>query len=208
MWVLVQNNEVVRVFSIPASFRDKQGILHPKEAFEAWTPEELRAKGIYPLVTDDSGAPSPFHRPSGVTYDIAQEFVTEIRQWSPIPLEAAKLQARQIINSWKVQHQDSTFEYDGKTFQCDPRSRQFISGASLDAFISKDDPEFVQYFTDADNETHAFTADEMIELGKAAKAHVEYWHLQAVTKKALIDAAETIEDLITALSDVDVESEL
>lgn len=197
MWALVNDDEVVRVFHKPEEFRDRNGILHTPAIFQYWTNEELAAIGVFPAEITNIERPSRFHiRSDDFTFQVENDKVLLAYVYVLPELEDIKQQALEIVNNWKVSKQDGLFQYDGYDFQCDPRSREFITGAALDAYMSVDDPNFVQPFTDANNNTHEFSALQMIAMAKAAKANVEYWHMEALIKKASITFAETFEDVL------------
>ena len=205
MWALVKDGQIEKVFEYPQSFRDNNGVLHPSNIFEVWTEQELKDISVYPVENEGAEQPSRFHVHTGYDYTFDGTKVVRTSIWTPIELEVAKESALLTIEEWKRGHQDSTFEWNDAWWQCDQRSRDFILGRSLDAFIAVMtlQEDYTVTFRDADNVDHVLTAQQMIELGRAAAAHVQYWHDQAVIKKNAVKEAEDLETLVQILEELE-----
>lgn len=205
MWVEVRNGQVYQMFDAPHGFRDKNGILHDRSIFTRWSAEELRTVGIYPVVVQGE-PPTMFHReiPSA-EYTIEEEQVVLTKQFEAVDLDRCKDAARGAVNLWKIERQDSEFEFQGHMFQCNDRARGFITGIALEAAVAKLlEQEYSVTFTDADNQDHNFDADEAIALGQVAAEHVKFWHEEAKLIKAQIDSAADVETVDTILRSIDV----
>lgn len=200
MWVEVREGQIHRVFREPHGFRDANGILHDRSIFDRWTPAELEAVGIYP-VTILGEKPTEFHiettpakpEPSDLTFE--EDHGVLVRTFEPRPLVEVKEIANKRITIWKMEQQDKPFEYAGNLYQCDSRSRTFITGVALEATLAKIAAQPYQLvFTDADNVDHTLDADEVIALGQTAAAHVKHWHEESkILKQAVNEAVDVFE---------------
>lgn len=201
MWALVKEGTVVRIFRQPQAFRDNRNKTHFKDVFTRWSAEELAAIDVYPVEEIDEAPAYSVKTGTKTTFDGTK--VTLEVTYEQMPLETIKKMTLKRINRWKQRQQDGMFEYGGNTYQCDPRSRDFIMGRSLDAFIALSlQQEYTVTFRDADNVDHELTAQEMIELGKAAADHVQHYHDTAKALKDTVAEAQSFEDLATVLDTI------
>lgn len=203
MWGIVnEDGEVQQILWSKQSFNSR-GYLHPAQVLELWSPEELRSIGVYPAILVSEVKRYHIYEEERVSFDGERVVVEHV--YKPMPLEDAKERAREDVNLWKQYKQDSVFEWRGHPFQCDPRSRDFIIGRALDAFIahSLGQPYSIE-FRDANNVDHTLDAPGMIDLGKAAAAHVQYYHDEAKLIKAQIDNAGSVDELISIMEGIDV----
>lgn len=199
MWALVKDNKVLEVIERPRMFVDINGYTRFKSVFDLWPNSDLKQIGVYPLEIVDT-SPSKFHKFSGFTYTIGEDKVTKTVEYQEIALEDAKKLAQNMLNVWKQRKQDGTFEWYGFNWQCDPRSRGFITGRALEAFMTLSlGQQFEVNFRDADNTDHTFDAQQMIDLGKAAAEHVQYWHDEAKSIKGLVANAASVSAIIDLL---------
>ena len=203
MWALVKDGAVVETIMAPKSITAPDGTVYPAQIFKLWSPEALRAIGLFPVEVQKVERPD-LHRLTGFENIVEPDRVVRVPLYTPLPLEDAKARARARINAWKQGRQDGNFTHDGAEYQCDPRSREFITGASLDAFMAKmAGVPFTIVFTDATNTQRTLDADAMIALGRAAKAHVEHWHIQGLAKKEQVEQAVTVGQILTVLASLE-----
>lgn len=112
------------------------------------------------------------------------------------PLEELKALKREEINKARDNAEQGGFEYLGKMFDSDPVSCQRIALASQTALISKQaSQEFSVEWTCQDNSKIALSADETIGLSVALTQWSNECHVKASELKALVDKAETKEEL-------------
>lgn len=209
MWAEVRDNQVHKVFEAPHGFRDANGVLHDRSIFTRWTSGELKAVGILPLVLMGE-KPTEFHvdltslDPQEADFTIEEDQVVLERTFGVRPLEDVKEIAHKRITVWKMEKQDSPFEYDGSMYQCDPRSRTFITGVAVEAMLAKlTNQEYELLFTDATNVDHILNADETIALGEAAAAHVKSYHEQAKVFKQNVNKATDVFEVVAVLDQLD-----
>lgn len=194
MWGIVKDGEVQEILRTPRMFIGSDGNRHLKSVFELWSLEELAQVGCFPAIVADD--PKPYSRRIGENWYFDGERVVIEHRYEDVPIEEARAQANLLVNLWKQRMQDGTFEYGGSTFQCDPRSRDFILGRCLDAFISMAAGQPYQIlFRDAANIDHQLDAQGMIGLGRAAAEHVQLYHDKAKVFKEQIALAQTVDEI-------------
>lgn len=204
MWAVVEDNEVIRVITKPTqSVRGTDGVLRPPSLLTKSEPTELRAVGIYPVIQVDQSN-KPLHRlTSKPVYTITATHVEQEWETQPMLLEEAKELVRKTINIKKQKKQDGNFVFGENEFQCNARSRDFILGRALDAFIAiNTDTSFAKDFTDANNISHTLDASETIALARAAAEHIETWHEWAQDLKTQVQSATSVDELEDLLETV------
>lgn len=195
MWAVVKGEGDYEIIHSPRGFVDANGRTHPPDVLTRWTIGELLEISVYPV--ERVLVPQPLHNIVGESYQLLEDKLIIEDAWEPLPLDDAKEKVRARVNQWKQVKQDGNFVYNESEFQCDERSRGFIMGRALDAFIALSlGQEYSIVFRDAANVDHTLTAEQMIELGKAAAAHVQHYHDEATMLKSTIDAATSVSDLL------------
>lgn len=113
-----------------------------------------------------------------------------------IPIDELKQAKRDEINKARDNAEQGGFEYLGKVFDSDPVSCQRIALASQTALISKQaQQEFSVEWTCQDNSKILLSADETIGLSVALTQWSNTCHVKASELKALVDKAETKEEV-------------
>lgn len=111
-------------------------------------------------------------------------------------LDELKQAKREGINKARDDAEQGGFEYLGKVFDSDPVSCQRIALASQTALISKQtSQEFSIEWTCQDNSKILLSADETIGLSVALTQWSNSCHVKASELKALVDKAETKEEI-------------
>jgi len=201
MWAVVEGDQIIQLIEKPHTVR-VQGKLWPRGIFRHWSDERLAAIGILPVEVADL---SPeFHVRTGEQFQVLTDRVLLEYTYSPLPVDDVRDAAHERINRWKQRKQDGVFTHEGSEYQCDPRSRDFIIGRALDAFISLSQSlPFSIEFRDAENVDHSLNASQMIGLARAAATHVQHWHDEAKALKDQVDAALTVDEILTILSSLE-----
>jgi len=76
MWALVENNEVIKVYTRPKALTIGD-VNYPQNIFMLWSSSELEAIGIYEVVVDDSNRKDPaYYINSNQSFDYANDVVT------------------------------------------------------------------------------------------------------------------------------------
>lgn len=124
------------------------------------------------------------------------------------PLEELKQLKKEEINKARDEAEQGGFEYLGKMFDSDPVSCQRIALASQTALISKQaSQEFSVEWTCQDNSKITLSADETIGLSVALTQWSNSCHVKASQLKALVDKAETKEEVDAISWELDLTSE-
>ena len=124
------------------------------------------------------------------------------------PLDELKQAKRDEINKARDEAEQGGFEYLGKVFDSDPVSCQRIALASQTALISKQaGQEFSVEWTCQDNSKILLSADETIGVSLALTSWSNSCHVKASELKALVDKAETKEEIDAISWELDLTSE-
>lgn len=125
-----------------------------------------------------------------------------------VPLDELKQAKRDEINKARDNAEQGGFEYLGKVFDSDPVSCQRIALASQTALISKQaQQEFSVVWTCQDNSKITLSADETIGMSLALTSWSNSCHVKASELKALVDKAETKEEVDAISWELDLTSE-
>ena len=123
-------------------------------------------------------------------------------------LDELKQVKREEINQARDNAEQGGFEYLGKMFDSDPVSCQRIALASQTALISKQaQQEFSVVWTCQDNSKISLSADETIGLSVALTSWSNSCHVKASELKALVDKAETKEEVDAISWELDLTTE-
>ena len=158
------------------------------------------------------GTNSAFYQSIGmVEMDVEQSFDGSwyIEGFAPQqPLDEIKQVKREEINKARDNAEQGGFEYLGKMFDSDPVSCQRIALASQTALISKQaSQEFSVVWTCQDNSKISLSADETIGLSVALTQWSNECHVKASELKALVDKAETKEEVDAINWELDLSTE-
>lgn len=110
-----------------------------------------------------------------------------------VPLDELKQAKRDEINKARDEAEQGGFLYLGKMFDSDPVSCQRILGATLAAQHAPED--FFITWTCQDNSTVDLNSVELIGLSNALASWSNECHQKASKLKALVDKAETKEEV-------------
>lgn len=146
------------------------------------------------------GTNSAFYQSIGMTeMDVEQAYDGswyEVGYVPQRPLDELKELKRDEINKARDNAEQGGFEYLGKVFDSDPVSCQRIALASQTALISKQaQQEFSVEWTCQDNSKITLSADETIGMSLALTSWSNTCHVKASELKALVDKAETKEEI-------------
>ena len=76
MWALVENNEVIKVYTRPKALTIGD-VNYPQNIFMLWSSDELEAIGIYEVVVDNDNLKDPaYYINSNQSFDFANDVVT------------------------------------------------------------------------------------------------------------------------------------
>ncbi len=107
------------------------------------------------------------------------------------------------ISRWKQETQDAGFTFGGKLYDSDLRSRLSISGAVQMAQLALAASQpFAIDWASADNTETPMDAQTVIAFGQAAGQAFTGAHDAALTHKATITSADTVEEIIAVLTAV------
>lgn len=155
------------------------------------------------------GTNSAFYKSIGMTeMDVEQSFDGSWYLLGYAPqksLDELKQAKRDEINKARDNAEQGGFEYLGKMFDSDPVSCQRIALASQTALISKQaSQEFSVEWTCQDNSKITLSADETIGLSVALTQWSNSCHVKASELKALVDKAETKEEVDAISWDMEI----
>lgn len=208
-YALVQNSAFVRELMPRGSFVDANGIATGWDRIIQLPDEQRRAMGIYVVQEVKPAIDSMTQALSGPTYAVAGAVVT--KTWAAVARNFADTNVAQAIRdaawsevkAWRAARVDDPFQWNGKWYDGDTQSREFLNGAvnSAQAAIQTGG-SFSETWTAADDSQFVITNAAMMQLFASQKAaQISALFSAARVARSTIEVATTAQacrDAVTA----------